>query len=168
MAVYRPAAQLGEEYGAMETDRGKTRGKFTELVFDVKHDAWVIPQYSHGILLIVDSQENVGTPTIKVENVTNPTGEPTITGITVNPTEVSPNVGDRIWPSVTVEGTGSFDKGWTAESSNTNVATVSPDGVITMLSAGTATITFTAVGDSSKTATMAVEILPGGGGGSKV
>ena len=43
MAVYRPAAQLGEEYGNMETDRGRTRGKFTELVFDVKHDAWVSP-----------------------------------------------------------------------------------------------------------------------------
>jgi len=69
MAVYRPAAQLGEEYGAMETDRGKTRGKFTELVFDVKHDAWVIPQYSHGILLIVDAEENIGTPSIKVEVV---------------------------------------------------------------------------------------------------
>ena len=71
MAVYRPAAQLGEEYGAMETDRGKTRGKFTELVFDVKHDAWVIPQYSHGILLIVDSEETTGTPAIKVEIVNN-------------------------------------------------------------------------------------------------
>ncbi len=66
MAVYRPAAQLGEEYGAMETDRGKTRGKFTELVFDVKHDAWVIPQYSHGILLIVDAEENTGTPSVPV------------------------------------------------------------------------------------------------------
>jgi len=69
MAVYRPAAQLGEEYGAMETDRGKTRGKFTELVFDVKHDAWVIPQYSHGILLIVDSEETTGTPALKVQVV---------------------------------------------------------------------------------------------------
>ena len=69
MAVYRPAAQLGEEYGYMETDRGKTRGKFTELVFDVKHDAWVIPQYSHGILLIVDAEENTGTPAVPVKIV---------------------------------------------------------------------------------------------------
>lgn len=69
MAVYRPAAQLGEEYGYMETDRGKTRGKFTELVFDVKHDAWVIPQYSHGILLIVDSEENTGVPAVPVRVV---------------------------------------------------------------------------------------------------
>lgn len=82
MAVYRPAAQLGEEYGAMETDRGKTRGKFTELVFDVKHDAWVIPQLSHGILLIVDSEENVGTPALKVEIVTNPSGATGATGAT--------------------------------------------------------------------------------------
>jgi hypothetical protein len=71
MAVYRPAAQLGEEYGYMETDRGKTRGKFTELVFDMKHDAWVIPQYSHGILLIVDAEENVGEPAVPVR-VTEP------------------------------------------------------------------------------------------------
>ena len=82
MAVYRPAAQLGEEYGAMETDRGKTRGKFTELVFDVKHDAWVIPQLSHGILLIVDSEENVGVPALKVEIVNGATGATGTTGAT--------------------------------------------------------------------------------------
>ena len=69
MAVYRPAAQLGEEYGYMETDRGKTRGKFTELVFDVKHDAWVIPQLSHGILLIVDAEQNTGEPALPVRIV---------------------------------------------------------------------------------------------------
>ena len=82
MAVYRPAAQLGEEYGAMETDRGKTRGKFTELVFDVKHDAWVIPQLSHGILLIVDSEENTGVPALKVEIVNGSTGATGATGTT--------------------------------------------------------------------------------------
>ena len=67
--VFLNGTQLGEEYGAMETDRGKTRGKFTELVFDVKHDAWVIPQYSHGILLIVDSEETTGTPALNVRIV---------------------------------------------------------------------------------------------------
>ena len=160
MAVYRPAAQLGEEYGAMETDRGKTRGKFTELVFDVKHDAWVIPQYSHGILLIVDSQENVGTPTIKVEHVTNPSPSdtPTITGITATPSETTVRAGMQAWPSVQVSGTGRYDRGFSAASSDTSVATVSPDGVITGVAAGTATITFTAVGDSSKTDTITVTV----------
>ena len=158
MAVYRPAAQLGEEYGAMETDRGKTRGKFTELVFDVKHDAWVIPQYSHGILLIVDSQENVGTPTIKVESVNNTPTTPAITGITAEPSTMTLRVGMQGYPAVSVAGTGAYDKGWTAVSGTPAVATVSPDGVITGVSAGTATITFTAVGDSTVTDTISVTV----------
>ena len=158
MAVYRPAAQLGEEYGAMETDRGKTRGKFTELVFDVKHDAWVIPQYSHGILLIVDSQENVGTPTIKVESVTQPSTEPVVTAITAEPATVELRAGMQAWPTVNVTGTGRYDKGWSAASSAEEVATVSPDGVITGVTAGTATITFTSAGDSSKTDTIEVTV----------
>ena len=73
MVVYRPAAQLGEEYGYMETDRGGTRGKFTELVFDMKHDAWVIPQLSHGIILIVEGK-NSGEPAVPVRIVEDKTG----------------------------------------------------------------------------------------------
>lgn len=92
MAVYRPAAQLGEEYGYMETDRGKTRGKFTELVFDVKHDAWVIPQYSHGILLIVDAEENVGVPAVPVKIVSGEVGIADGAEVTVSPAEGS------VWP----------------------------------------------------------------------
>lgn len=158
MAVYRPAAQLGEEYGAMETDRGKTRGKFTELVFDVKHDAWVIPQYSHGILLIVDAEENVGTPTLKVEIVDNDYVEPTVTGISVDPTVASIDVGEQINPIVTVTGTGAYDRGWNAFSSDANVASVAPDGKITGVAAGTATITYRAVGNTEKTATCVVTV----------
>lgn len=158
MAVYRPAAQLGEEYGAMETDRGKTRGKFTELVFDVKHDAWVIPQYSHGILLIVDSQENVGTPTIKVEHVTQPDPTPAITSVSVTPATMNLRVGMQAWPNVVVNGTGAFDHGWSAASSDDDVATVSPDGVIYGVSAGTATITFTAAGNATKSGSTTVTV----------
>ena len=102
MAVYRPAAQLGEEYGNMETDRGKTRGKFTELVFDMKHDAWVIPQYSHGILLIVDSEENSGTPSIKVEQVDNTPVDPVVTAVVVEPGTVSIKPMQTVQPLVTV------------------------------------------------------------------
>lgn len=161
MAVYRPAAQLGEEYGNMETDRGKTRGKFTELVFDVKHDAWVIPQYSHGILLIVDSEENVGTPSLKVELVQNSSDEPTITAITATPDKKTIAVGETFTPVVKVTGTGRFDKGWSAASSNTTVATVSPDGKIMGVNDGKTTITFTAYGDSTKTATVTVTVGKG-------
>lgn len=158
MAVYRPAAQLGEEYGAMETDRGKTRGKFTELVFDVKHDAWVIPQYSHGILLIVDAEENVGTPAVKVEIVDNDFTTPEVTAIQANPTNISITVNQQARPQITVTGTGKFDKGWTAMSANTSIATVTAEGVITGVSAGTTTITYKSVGDPTKTAVVNVTV----------
>lgn len=158
MAVYRPAAQLGEEYGAMETDRGKTRGKFTELVFDVKHDAWVIPNLSHGILLIVDAEENVGTPSIKVEVVDNDFTEPKVNSITVAPTAVSIQVGQQASPQIVVTGVGKFDKGWTAMSSDTSKVTVRENGVVTGVAAGTATVTFKSVGDPTKTATLTVTV----------
>ena len=158
MAVYRPAAQLGEEYGNMETDRGKTRGKFTELVFDMKHDAWVIPQYSHGILLIVDSEENSGTPSIKVEQVDNTPVDPVVTAVVVEPGTVSIKPMQTVQPLVTVTGQGNFDKGYTATSSAPSIATVDGNGVIHGVAAGSATITYKAYGDASKTATCAVTV----------
>ena len=158
MAVYRPAAQLGEEYGNMETDRGKTRGKFTELVFDMKHDAWVIPQYSHGILLIVDSEENSGTPSIKVEQVDNTPVDPAVTAVAVEPGTVSIKPTQTVQPLVTVTGHGNFDKGYTATSSAPSIATVDGNGVIHGVTAGTATITYQAYGDATKTAACAVTV----------
>lgn len=158
MAVYRPAAQLGQEYGAMETDRGKTRGKFTELVFDVKFDAWVIPQYSHGILLIVDGEENVGQPAIKVEVVDNDFTKPTITKFSVDPTVSSITVGEQINPIVTVRGEGKFDKGFHAYSSDSTVASVDADGTITAKATGTASVTFRSAQDASKTAVVRVTV----------
>lgn len=158
MAVYRPAAQLGEEYGNMETDRGKTRGKFTELVFDVKHDAWVIPNYSHGILLIVDAEENVGTPALKVEVVDNDFTQPEVTSLVVAPAVTSIKVGQQARPQVTVKGAGSFDKTWTAASSDIAIASVSMDGVITGVSAGTATVTYKSNSDPAKTGAITVTV----------
>lgn len=158
MAVYRPAAQLGEEYGAMETDRGKTRGKFTELVFDVKHDAWVIPQFSHGILLIVDSEENVGTPSIKVEVVDNTPVAPVVTGVTVNPTTLALKANESATPQVQINGTGPFDRGYTAKASAPLVADVDGNGVIRAYKPGTSTVTYKAIGDATKTATCTVTV----------
>lgn len=74
MAVYKPAAQLSQEYSEMRTDEGKTRGKFTEMVMDIKYDAWVIESLSHGIIPIVDAVENsgkrMGIPVAIVEDAT--------------------------------------------------------------------------------------------------
>lgn len=158
MAVYRPAAQLGEEYGYMETDRGGTRGKFTELVFDVKHDAWVIPQLSHGILLIVDAEENVGTPAIKVENVDNTPVEVTITSITVDPTSLNMKVGQTASPMVYIEGTGNYDNGWSAASDHPEFVSVDANGVLTAEAAGSASIIYTSYEDPEKTATCTVTV----------
>jgi hypothetical protein len=145
MAVYRPAAQLGEEYGAMETDRGKTRGKFTELVFDVKHDAWVIPQFSHGILLIVDSTASVGTPSLKVE-ITQPAV------LALNYTSTAPVAADMdasneddfqlTWD---MDGVGNYDNRVTFATDNAGIATVSATGLVHAVGIGTAGITITSV-----------------------
>lgn len=68
-AVYRPAAQLSQEYSEMVTGEGGTRGKFTECCMDVKYDAWVIESLSHGILPIVDINPNTGIFAIPVQVV---------------------------------------------------------------------------------------------------
>jgi len=67
LALYKKAAQLSQEYSEMKTEEGGTRGKFTEMVFDVKYDAWVIESLSHGIIPIIDSAENTGVFGIPVK-----------------------------------------------------------------------------------------------------
>lgn len=72
MAVYKPAAQLSQEYSEMRTAEGETRGKFTEMVMDVKYDAWVIESLSHGILPIIDVVPNETKFALPVEIVGGP------------------------------------------------------------------------------------------------
>ena len=72
LALYQKAAQLSQEYSSMVTDEGKTRGKFTEMVFDVKYDAWVIESLSHGIIPIIDAAENTGIFAIPVKVMSMP------------------------------------------------------------------------------------------------
>lgn len=170
MAVYRPAAQLSQEYSEMRTAEGETRGKFTEMVMDVKYDAWVIESLSHGILPIIDAVENTGTFAIPVKPVdtvkvsTEGTsdvhvvpGEGTVSNITATPSTMALAVGQQASPVVEVTGEGEFDQSYTAFSSNTAVATYA-NGQITGVSAGTATITFRANGDTSKTAVVNVTV----------
>lgn len=75
LALYQKAAQLSQEYSSMVTDEGRTRGKFTEMVFDVKYDAWVIEGLSHGIIPIIDAASNTGTFAIPVKIVENSSEE---------------------------------------------------------------------------------------------
>lgn len=67
LALYKKAAQLSQEYSEMRTAEGETRGKFTEMVMDIKYDAWVIESLSHGIIPIIDNVENeepLGIPVV--------------------------------------------------------------------------------------------------------
>jgi hypothetical protein len=156
MAVYRPAAQLGQEYGAMETDRGKTRGKFTELVFDVKHDAWVIPQYSHGILLLVDSVADVGVPAVPVNFVN---AEVLALNFTNTPTELDHSDGDTFQLTWSLDGVGNYSTAVTFASDDTDVATVNASGLIDTAGAGTATITVTSTANPNLTDTVTVTVV---------
>ena len=172
MAVYRPAAQLSQEYSNMLTGEGGTRGKFTEMVMDVKYDAWVIESLSHGILPIIDAVENTGTFGIPVKPVeTFPVsqqgtsdvhvvpGTGTVTAITASGVPESMTVGQETSPIIEVTGTGEFDDTWVAFSSDTAVATVNAAGVITGVSVGDATVTFRSNGDPTKTAVANVHVV---------
>jgi hypothetical protein len=161
MAVYRPAAQLGQEYGAMETDRGKTRGKFTELVFDVKHDAWVIPQFSHGILLIVDSTANVGTPSLKVDLVSDVVTALNFDGASAS--TITLDTSDNATAQLTwdIDGIGNYNTGVTFTTSDATAASVSATGLVStagLTAVGDVTITITAVGNTALTDTVTVHV----------
>lgn len=159
MVIYRKAAQLGQEYGNMETDTGRTRGKFTELVFDVKHDAWVIPNLSHGILLIVDSENNDSVPAINVNVVDNTPVDPEVTDIVINgDAAVSMEIGTRYQPQVQVNGKGKYDTGYYATSSDDTKVIIAPGGELRAIGVGTATVTYTAYGDTTKTVDLAVTV----------
>ena len=56
----------------MVTDEGRTRGKFTEMCYDVKFDAWVIEQYSAGVIPIIDVEINDGAYGIPVSVISMP------------------------------------------------------------------------------------------------
>lgn len=142
----------------MVTDTGMTRGKFTEMCFDVKYDCWVIESLSQGIVPIIDAVENTGTFAIPVQTIAPDTSDAKVTKVTVDPATLSLKVGQEAYVNVKVDGTGAFDKGWSAFSSDANKAEVMPDGKIRGIAAGTATITFRSLGDPTKTATVTVNV----------
>ena len=84
-----------------------------------------------------------------------------VTGITLNTTTASLEVGKTTTLTATVEPSDATNKSVTWTSSDTSVATVAPDGTVTAVKAGTATITATAEGDNSKFATCTVTVTGG-------
>ena len=81
------------------------------------------------------------------------------TGVSVSPTTASIEVGETVQLTETVAPSNATDKSVSWSSSNTAVATVNSSGVVTGVSAGSATITVTTT-DGSYTATCAVTVTP--------
>ena len=81
------------------------------------------------------------------------------TSVSVSPSTASIGAGDTVQLTETVLPSNATDKSVTWSSNNTSVATVSSSGLVTGVSAGSATITVTTV-DGSKTATCAVTVTP--------
>lgn len=80
-----------------------------------------------------------------------------VTGVTLDKTSLDLNLGKSETLTATVTPSNASDKTVTWSSSNTAVATVSSEGVVTGVKAGTATITVT-TNDGGKTATCAVTV----------
>lgn len=160
MFLYQKAVQTSQEYSSMVTDEGRTRGKFTEMCFDVKYDCWVIESLSQGIIPIVDAKENTGTFAIPVQVVEPNKDDAKVTKVTVDPTTLSLKVGQEAVPTVKVEGTGAYDTGYVAFSADATKVEVLPSGKVRAIAVTTApvTVTYKSIGDTTKTATLAVTV----------
>lgn len=82
-----------------------------------------------------------------------------VTGVTVTPTTATLDIGDTQQLAATVAPADATNKAVSYSSSANGIATVSSTGLITAVSAGTATITVTTA-DGSFTATCAVTVSP--------
>ena len=106
----------------------------------------------------VPSGKNLTPGTVATVTVDmNPTTTVPVTGVTVSPTTLTLSQGKTATLTATVSPSTATDKTVTWTSSNTGVATVSSDGVVTGVKAGTATITAT-TNDGGKTATCEVTV----------
>ena len=81
-----------------------------------------------------------------------------VSGITLNETSLALNSGATGQLTATVSPSNALEKGVTWSSSNTSVATVNQNGLVTAVAGGTCTITCTAKDGSGKTATCEVSV----------
>ncbi|GHS86516.1 hypothetical protein FACS189487_00950 [Campylobacterota bacterium] len=85
-----------------------------------------------------------------------PTPDPTVvTGVTLNKNSLTPDVAETETLIATISPATAINKAVTWSSSDETIATVGADGLVTMVAAGTATITVTTA-DGGKTATCVV------------
>ncbi|WP_337172757.1 Ig-like domain-containing protein [Gemmatimonas aurantiaca] len=80
--------------------------------------------------------------------------------VTVSPSSVFLTIGQTRQATVTVKADAGVSTAVTWQSANTAVATVSPAGLISAVGFGNTTITATSVADTSRSATITVEVTP--------
>ncbi|MEX0274400.1 MAG: Ig-like domain-containing protein, partial [Flavobacteriaceae bacterium] len=112
-----------------------------------------IAEGSTTITVTTDDGNFTATATITVEPATVP-----VTGVTVSPVNATLTEGDTQQLSASVSPSNATDMGVSWSSSDTDVATVSTNGLVTAILEGNATITVTTDdGDFTATATITVE-----------
>lgn len=101
-----------------------------------------------------DGSGKTGTSTVTVTNSVTPSGDPTVTGVTVTPSSTSLDVSSNPTTTLTavVNGTNNPSQTvtWTVPTSSpSGCVTVNSSGVVTAVSAGSATVRATSVADTN-------------------
>ena len=118
----------------------------------------------NGSGLVTPKAVGTATITVKTADGTNKTATCNVTvrqlatGVTLNKTAATINMGSTLQLTATVAPNTTSNKGVTWTSSNTNVATVNGSGLVTPKAVGTATITVKTNDGSNKTATCNVTV----------
>lgn len=110
-----------------------------------------------------DGSGKTGTSLITVSNSVAPSGDPTVTGVTVTPNSTSLDVTTNPTANLTavVNGTNNPSQAvtWTVSASNpSGCVTVNSGGVVTAVSAGSATVKATSVADSNYSGTCTITV----------
>ena len=108
LALFPEAVALTQEYSNIITDTGKTRGKFTEIAWDIKYDAHVIPQLAAGIIPIVSIDDDVDYAVpVSLQGGGNMTVEPKAGSIFETETKITNDSTEPITTTGTTEVTNS-------------------------------------------------------------
>jgi len=118
----------------------------------------------NGSGLVTPKAVGTATITVKTADGTNKTATCNVTvrqlatGVTLNKTAATINMGSTLQLTATVAPNTTSNKGVTWTSSNTNVATVNGSGLVTAITEGTCTITATSQDGSAKNASCTINV----------
>lgn len=159
---------------SMTVGEQKTLTVYVDADSDEKKNANLTSSNSAVASIGIDGRtvwaKSPGTATIKAVSATDPTkyaeciitvtAKSEVTGITLNKTATTLEVGQTETLTATVSAIGNAAKTVTWSSSDANVASVDSNGKVTAKGAGNATITATSTFDGSKKASCTVTVTP--------